>query len=168
MKQTGQGSSRRERRSHRFAILPSGSSFCRGGSAVPGAIVAVGLAVSCVLAGPLDAAERRNYKTYAEVVSVEPVMETRYEPVSRRVCTTPDYSARGYPEVAATIGEDIREQIRWWEQQRSCRTISETVPRERVTGYAVTYRYGGRTYSTRTVRDPGDRMLVNVSLSPLR
>ena len=40
----------------------------------------------------------------------------------------------------------------------------ETVSR----GYLVTYRYNGRTYTTVTDRDPGDRIDVRVSVGPGR
>jgi hypothetical protein len=36
----------------------------------------------------------------------------------------------------------------------------------RVTGYDVTYEYGGRTYTTRTSYHPGDRIRVRVDVSP--
>jgi len=108
-----------------------------------------------------------DYQAYAPVVNVEPVIETRYEPVSRRVCTEPDAAAREFSEVAATIGEDIRRQARLWQQQQRCRTVTEQRAREDITGYRVTYKYGGRTDTTRLSYDPGERMPVNVNLSPL-
>ena len=48
----------------------------------------------------------------------------------------------------------------------SCRSVDrwETVSR----GYLVTYRYNGRTYTTVTDRDPGDRIDVRVSVGPGR
>ncbi|MFL6592984.1 MAG: glycine zipper 2TM domain-containing protein [Luteimonas sp.] len=36
----------------------------------------------------------------------------------------------------------------------------------RVTGYDVTYEYAGRTYTTRTSYNPGDRMRVRVDVNP--
>jgi len=108
-----------------------------------------------------------DYQAYAPVVSVEPVIETRYEPVSRQVCTEPDAAAREFNEVAATIGADIRRQARLWQQQQRCRTVTEQRAREDITGYRVTYKYGGRTDTTRLSYDPGERMPVNVNLSPM-
>ena len=107
------------------------------------------------------------YQDSAEVIKVEPIVETRYEPVTRRVCTEPDDTAREFNEVAATIGEDIRHQARQWKQQFRCRPVVEQRARERITGYRVTYRYGGETETTRLSYDPGARMPVNVSLSPM-
>ena len=108
------------------------------------------------------------FQTYAPVLSVEPVIETRYQPVTRRVCAEPDESAREFSEVAATIGEDIRSQARLWQQQHRCRNVTEQRASEHITGYKVTYRYGGETQTTRLSYDPGERMPVNVSLSPMK
>ena len=108
------------------------------------------------------------FQAFAPVLNVEPVIETRYEPVTRRVCTEPDESAREFNEVAATIGEDIRRQTQLWQQQRRCSNVTEQRASEHITGYRVTYRYGGETQTTRLSYDPGERMPVNVSLSPLK
>ena len=108
------------------------------------------------------------YQAFAPVLHVEPIIETRYEPVTREVCTEPDDSARDFNNVAASIGEDIRRQVRFWQQQHSCRNVTEQRARESIVGYRVTYRYGGETATTRLSYDPGERMPVNVSLSPLK
>ena len=108
------------------------------------------------------------YQAFAPVLQVEPIIETRYEPVTREVCTEPDDSAREFNNVAASIGEDIRRQVRLWQQQHSCRNVTEQRARESIVGYRVTYRYGGETATTRLSYDPGERMPVNVSLSPLK
>ena len=107
------------------------------------------------------------YQAFAPVLNVEPIIETRYEPVTRRVCTEPDNSVRVFNEVAATIGEDIRSQVRLWQQQTRCKNVTEQHAREHIAGYRVTYRYGGETETTRMSYDPGKRMPVNVSLSPM-
>jgi uncharacterized protein YcfJ len=122
-----------------------------------------------LLAGSLcGTAGADQFQTFAPVISVEPVYETRYEPVRREVCTEPDASLRSFEEIAPSIGEDIRRQVRLWQQQRRCRTVTEQRPREHVTGYRVTYRYNGETETTLLSYDPGRQMRVNVSLSPLR
>lgn len=107
------------------------------------------------------------FRSYATVVDVQPIMETYYEPVRREVCSGPDAAAREFTPVAGSIGEDIRDQIRLWQAHRSCRTITENQARERVTAYRVTYRFRGHTATTQLSYDPGDRLPVNVSLSPL-
>ena len=108
------------------------------------------------------------FQAFAPVLNVEPVIETRYEPVTRRVCTEPDASAREFNEVAATIGEDIRRQARLWQQQHRCKTVTEQRASEHIIGYRVTYRYGEETQTTRLSYDPGERVPVSVSLSPMR
>jgi len=107
------------------------------------------------------------FQTYATVVNVQPIVETVYEPVTRRVCTDPVGASREFTELSASIGEDIRRQNRLWQTQRSCTSITESQPREQVTAYRVTYRYRGYTSTTQLSYHPGDRMPVNISLSPL-
>ena len=47
-----------------------------------------------------------------------------------------------------------------------CSVHTEYHEEERVDGYDVTYRYGGRTYQTRTSSPPGDRIRVRVDVKP--
>ena len=107
------------------------------------------------------------FQSYATVVNVQPIVETVFEPVTRTVCTDPDSSARQFTPLLTTIGEDIRRQNRLWQAQRSCKTFTEKQAREKVTAYRVTYRYRGYTSTTRLAYHPGERMPVNVGLSPL-
>jgi uncharacterized protein YcfJ len=107
------------------------------------------------------------FQTYATVVNVQPIVETYYEPVRRELCSDPDDASRQFTEVSATIGEDIRHQNRLWKAHRSCTIMTERQARERITAYRVTYRYRGYTSTTQLPHHPGDRMPVNVSLSPL-
>ncbi len=48
-----------------------------------------------------------------------------------------------------------------------CRTVYETRTEERIDGYDVTYRYNGETFTTRMPYDPGDRIPVRVSVTPI-
>lgn len=116
--------------------------------------------------GSLASAEQ--YQALAPVLDVAPLYETRYEPVPREVCTEPDATVREFAEIAPTIGEDVRRQTRLWQQQQRCRIVTEQRAREHLTGYRVTYRYGGETKTTVLRYDPGDQLRVNVSLSPMR
>lgn len=50
--------------------------------------------------------------------------------------------------------------------EERCRLERDYREEERLAGYRVTYLYGGETYTTRTRRDPGDRLRVRVSVSP--
>jgi uncharacterized protein YcfJ len=113
------------------------------------------------------AATAGGFRSYATVLEVHPIQQTYYEPVSRTVCTDPDADSRPLMPPATSIGEDVRRQISLWQSARSCRTVTEQEARQRTTSYRVTYRYRGHTATTRLSYDPGERMPVNVSLSPL-
>jgi uncharacterized protein YcfJ len=107
------------------------------------------------------------FQSYATVINVQPIVETIYAPVARQVCGEPDSRAHLSKPLAATIGEDIREHKRVWRTQTDCTTVTESQPHERVTAYRVTYRYRGYTKTTRLSYHPGERMPVNVRLTPL-
>ncbi|MDP3856592.1 MAG: glycine zipper 2TM domain-containing protein [Stagnimonas sp.] len=49
-----------------------------------------------------------------------------------------------------------------------CRTVSEARYEDRIDGYDVSYRYAGRTYTTRMPYDPGSRIPVQVQVAPVR
>ena len=49
-----------------------------------------------------------------------------------------------------------------------CNQVSESRLEQRIQHYDVTYRYQGRTYTTRTNRDPGRRIELQVSVAPAR
>jgi len=48
-----------------------------------------------------------------------------------------------------------------------CQTVHDVHYEERVEGYDVTYRYGGREYTTRMNEHPGDRIRVRVGVDPV-
>ena len=50
--------------------------------------------------------------------------------------------------------------------EERCELYTEIREEERPDGYRVTYEYGGSAYVTRTARDPGDRIRVQVSVRP--
>ena len=49
-----------------------------------------------------------------------------------------------------------------------CKQVSQSRLEQRIQHYDVTYRYQGRTYTTRTDRDPGRRIELQVSVAPAR
>lgn len=49
-----------------------------------------------------------------------------------------------------------------------CRTVENTRYEERLQHYDVTYRYEGRTFTTRLPRDPGRRLELQVTVAPAR
>ena len=97
--------------------------------------------------GTTAAVNAAAFRSYATVLDVQPIVETYYEPVTREVCAAPDAAAREFTALAASIGEDIRHQLRLWQAQRSCSMVTERQARERVTAYRVTYRYRGHSMS---------------------
>ncbi|MFL0810964.1 MAG: glycine zipper 2TM domain-containing protein [Agarilytica sp.] len=75
--------------------------------------------------------------------------------------------------LGASIGKDVghnsRNQRRHPEYQNveRCETHYRAVREEQLVGYDVTYQYRGEFYQTRTEEDPGKRMKVKISLSPV-
>ena len=77
--------------------------------------------------------------------------------------------------LGGSIGHDIsrREQARAGSvrkvrvvTQEVCKTQDLRRTEQRVSGYLVTYRYGGETYRTRMDRRPGDTIRVRVRVTP--
>ena len=54
-----------------------------------------------------------------------------------------------------------------YESRRECRVDTEYEEEDRLTGYEVTYRYAGETYTTFMDRDPGRRIRVRVAVTPI-
>lgn len=155
---------------------------------------------------------------YAEVLSVDPIVEQYSEPVDRQVCRQepvetyePRYAyqerrhrdptgatvlgaiiggalgntvGRGDGRRAATIagaviggaiGHDNARGGRYvetggryrTEYQQRCHVETDYRQDDRVIGYDVTYRYNGRVYQTQTDHHPGDRIQVEVQVSPV-
>lgn len=74
--------------------------------------------------------------------------------------------------IGSAIGHDVannRQRDRGYSRdyQERCHTVSERHSEERLDGYRVTYRYQGKTFSTRMDHDPGGRIRVRVSVSPI-
>ena len=75
--------------------------------------------------------------------------------------------------LGASIGNDIsrnshqRGNTVEYRTETRCNVQQDVEYYERVTGYKVTYRYNGRTYHTRMDRDPGKRIQVRVTVSPV-
>ncbi|PIE42733.1 MAG: hypothetical protein CSA50_08845 [Gammaproteobacteria bacterium] len=76
--------------------------------------------------------------------------------------------------LGAGIGHDITSANRsrhnrgyHYRDERRCETHYETRYEERVVGYNVWYRYNGESFTTRMDHDPGERIKVRVTVSPL-
>lgn len=51
--------------------------------------------------------------------------------------------------------------------QQRCRTVYDEYEEERISGYNVTYHYGGKHYTTRMHHNPGNSLKLRVTLSPI-
>ena len=120
------------------------------------------LVIPLLLVGTV-AAETVVYTDNAGVVAVEPVLETRLEPVRERYCEPPPLLPP-----AASLGADIRRQQRLLDAAPDCGWVERREPVRRITGYRVTYRYQGRDYTRIMDRPPGEYVPVRVALDPLR
>jgi len=74
--------------------------------------------------------------------------------------------------LGASIGNDIRQRNNYRvrghdEVRKSCYTVNDYVQKRKVTGYNVTYRYHGQTYTTVMDHRPGKHIKVQVAVSPL-
>lgn len=74
--------------------------------------------------------------------------------------------------LGAAIGHDIsrRESDRdggYEDVRQVCHEERDYRQERRVTGYNVTYRYAGETYTTQMRRDPGARLRVRVNVTPV-
>ena len=54
------------------------------------------------------------------------------------------------------------------EEVERCKQVAESRLEQRVQHYDVTYRYKGRTFTTRMRRDPGSQIELQVNVSPAR
>ena len=70
--------------------------------------------------------------------------------------------------LGASIGHDAgrRGGAAYPVTEQRCRVSHERYREEHVTGYRVSYRYHGRVYTTRMPYDPGERIRVQVDVSP--
>ncbi len=74
--------------------------------------------------------------------------------------------------LGAAIASDAQQHERAHAHPRSdvvrrCRVERDWVERQEITGYEVTYRYKGETYRTFMEHDPGDRIKVRVTVTPV-
>lgn len=75
--------------------------------------------------------------------------------------------------LGGSIGADVarrhrsrHDEVRYRTRQ-VCSVVHERHEEQRLTGYRVTYRYGGETYTTEMDHDPGDSLRVRVSVTPV-
>jgi uncharacterized protein YcfJ len=115
---------------------------------------------------------------YAHVVRVDAIVNHATRPISRETCWQEPTTYRYLPGYTYYKDDgDGPEQVTVDGQYRTvsgpeqhCRAQTDLRTTDNVLGYEVTYRYGGREYTTRMDHDPGDRMRIRVnydySISP--
>lgn len=59
---------------------------------------------------------------------------------------------------------EVRETLR---TEQRCRVYNDYHEEERIVGYWVRYRFNDQTYTSKMNRDPGDRIRVRLSVSPV-
>lgn len=133
------------------------------------------IALSLALAGPVWGGDRTFYD-FAPVEDAMPIVKTMHVPVRREVCETVAVTEHVPPagnvrelEPHTTLAEAIRADIAASGRPDSthrCRTVVTTELEEKLIGYDVTYRYGGRLYVRRLSYDPGERVRVKVEIKP--
>lgn len=76
--------------------------------------------------------------------------------------------------LGGSIGADIARRKaggyggeRHYSTREVCSVVHERHTEERLSGYLVTYRYGGETYTTEMDHDPGRRVRVQVEVTPV-
>lgn len=107
------------------------------------------------------ASDYRTFRDYAPVVHVEPIVE--YSPAIARVECDNRQDER---PVETSIGRDVRQQELMWRRYRNCRRLQAEQREERISGYRVTYEYNGHQSTTQLSYNPGNRLPVNISLTP--
>jgi uncharacterized protein YcfJ len=110
---------------------------------------------------------------FARVVKVDAVVSHASSPVSRETCWQQPTTYQYRPGYTYYHDEDEdggpdRVTVDGGYQKISdggerCRTVTNWRDTDRVLGYEITYRYGGREYTTRMDHDPGDRMRIRVN-----
>lgn len=104
------------------------------------------------------------FRDYAKVVAVEPIVEPAYGPVLQRTCREVVAEEDGFEP---SPGLDILHQMHHHAEEPRCRDVQAIEPPERVSGYRVTYRYDGHTLTRRLSYRPGERLAVDIRVSPL-
>jgi len=70
--------------------------------------------------------------------------------------------------IGGSIGNDVsRDNNHSYEQHNACYMKPVTWQEERIIGYQVVYRYNGQTFESRMPYDPGKRIRVQISVSPV-
>lgn len=101
-----------------------------------------------------------SYPAYAEVVRADKITTREQQNTPIKRCTWEQLPSRVHYE---RYGERRVVERR----AKRCRTTYDTRTVERVTGYQVTLRYNGETFTRRTLTHPGRRVPITVDLEPI-
>lgn len=69
--------------------------------------------------------------------------------------------------VARDLYRDSRRPVAYTDTVQRCRVREAHRTEQRIDGYRVTYRYRGQTFTSRMARDPGERIRVQVAVTPI-
>ena len=148
------------------------------------AIITAALAIALPAAAQIGFRDEDNnsdvHYDVARVVKVDAIVNHASRPISRETCWQEPTTYRYRPSFtyykdnedeygpdAVTVDSDYRKISDGGEH---CRTETNWRSTDSVLGYEVTYRFGGREYTTRMDHDPGNHLRVKVnydySISP--
>jgi uncharacterized protein YcfJ len=103
---------------------------------------------------------------YAQVLRVTPVYQTLTATRMEQRCDPPPSTSR----ITRAVGA-LKERLRREEEKQAASTNCRTVPVEREfrrpIAYDVDYVYKGSKFRSRLAEDPGNRLRIRVSISPV-
>jgi len=127
---------------------------------------ALAVATGVAAGGASLAYAQSNYTEWAPVISSTPIVQRinqpREECWTESVRTTETRRLSGITLGAFDTSTNVVVPVT--RDVSRCRTVDAYT--EVVQGFEVRYRYQGREYVTQTARDPGDRIAVDVTVSP--
>jgi uncharacterized protein YcfJ len=101
------------------------------------------------------------YPGFADVISVKEIVQLNTQQTPQKRCTWEQLPDR-------VVYDRYRQERRVTERRaRRCRTEMTSRTVRRVTGYNVTLRYNGETFTRTTVLHPGKRMPVSIEVAPM-
>ena len=103
-----------------------------------------------------------SYPAYAEVVRAEKISHLQHKRTPIKRCTW-EYLPR-----RVTYEHRYGERRVIERRAKRCRTVYENKTIEQITGYDVTLRYNGETFTRRMQIHPGVRVPVTVEITPLQ
>ena len=104
---------------------------------------------------------------YAQVIAVRPIYQVLRTTSTARVCDESGRTRTLSRRMAGAVKQRLSGDQDAQEEGVNCRM--EQVPREfrRTIAYDVDYVYKGSKFRTRMARDPGNRLRIRVSITPL-